>query len=79
MAALCHTAIGSMRWAGETHSTAACRRFADQPVLALELIGMQVENCMALGLYVHALTSADFHAQYTLLARFTLFRMPTQS
>lgn len=44
MAALRHTAIGLMRWAGETNIAAACRRFADQPVLALELIGIQVEN-----------------------------------
>jgi hypothetical protein len=50
MAALCHTAMGLLRWAGETNIAAACRRFADQPVLALELIGIQVENCMALGL-----------------------------
>ena len=31
MAAFRHTAIGLMRWAGETNIAAACRRFAVQP------------------------------------------------
>jgi predicted transposase YbfD/YdcC len=44
MAALRNTAIGLLRWAGETNIAAACRRFAAQPVLALELIGIQLEN-----------------------------------
>jgi hypothetical protein len=44
MAALRNTAIGLMRWAGETNIAGACRRFAAQPVLALELIGIQLEN-----------------------------------
>lgn len=44
MAALRNTAIGLLRWAGETTIAAACRRFAAQPVLALALIGIQLEN-----------------------------------
>jgi predicted transposase YbfD/YdcC len=44
MAALRNTAIGLLRWAGETNIAAACRRFAAQPVLALALIGIQLEN-----------------------------------
>jgi predicted transposase YbfD/YdcC len=44
MAALRNTAIGLLRWAGETNIAAACRRLAAQPVLALELIGIQLEN-----------------------------------
>jgi predicted transposase YbfD/YdcC len=44
MAALRNTTIGLMRWAGETNIAAACRRFAAQPGLALELIGIQLEN-----------------------------------
>jgi predicted transposase YbfD/YdcC len=44
MAALRNTAIGLMRRAGYTNIAAACRRFAAQPALALELIGLQLEN-----------------------------------
>jgi len=44
MAALRNAVIGLMRWAGETKIAAACRRFAAQPGLALELIGIQLEN-----------------------------------
>jgi len=44
MAALRNTVIGLTRWAGETNIAAACRRFAAQPALALELIGIQLEN-----------------------------------
>jgi len=39
MAALRNTAIGLMRWAGETNIAAACRMFAAKPGEALELIG----------------------------------------
>ena len=39
-----NTVIGLTRWAGATHMAAACRRFAAQPALALELIGMRLEN-----------------------------------
>jgi predicted transposase YbfD/YdcC len=44
MAGLRNTIIGLMRWAGYTNIAAACRRFAAQPVLALELIGIALEN-----------------------------------
>jgi predicted transposase YbfD/YdcC len=44
MAALRNTAIGLMRKAGYTNIAAACRRFAARPALALELIGLQLEN-----------------------------------
>jgi len=44
MAALRNTVIGLTRWAGETNIAVACRRFAAQPALALELIGIQLEN-----------------------------------
>jgi predicted transposase YbfD/YdcC len=44
MAAFRNTAIGLMRWAGETNIAAACRRFAAQPWLALALIGISPEN-----------------------------------
>jgi predicted transposase YbfD/YdcC len=44
LAALRNTVIGLARWAGETNMAAACRRFAAQPALALELIGIQLEN-----------------------------------
>ena len=44
MAALRNTVIGLMRWAGYTNIAAACRRFAAQPALALELIGIELEN-----------------------------------
>lgn len=39
MAALRNTAIGLMRWAGETNIAGACRTFAAKPRLALKLIG----------------------------------------
>jgi hypothetical protein len=48
MAALRKTVIGLTRWAGETNIAAASHRFAAQPALALEFIGIQLENCMAL-------------------------------
>jgi len=44
MAALRNTVIGLTRWAGDTNIAAACRRFAAQPALALELMGIQLEN-----------------------------------
>jgi predicted transposase YbfD/YdcC len=44
MAAFRNTAIGLMRWAGETNIAAACRRFAAQPWSALALIGITPEN-----------------------------------
>src|SRR5262252_8416428 len=44
MAALRNTAIGLLRWAGHTNMAAACRRLAAQPVQALALIGIAVEN-----------------------------------
>jgi hypothetical protein len=44
MAGLRNTVIGLMRWAGYTNIAAACRRFAAQPALALELIGISLEN-----------------------------------
>ncbi|HJY79741.1 MAG TPA: ISAs1 family transposase [Candidatus Binatia bacterium] len=44
MAALRHTVIGLMRWAGHTNMAAACRRFAAQPRMALHLIGIALEN-----------------------------------
>lgn len=44
MAAFRNTAIGLMRWAGETSIAAACRRFAAQPWSALALIGIIPEN-----------------------------------
>ena len=44
MAALRNTVIGLMRWAGYTNMAAACRRFAAQPTLALDLIGIRLEN-----------------------------------
>jgi predicted transposase YbfD/YdcC len=44
MAGLRNTVIGLMRGAGYTNIAAACRRFAAQPVLALALIGIQLEN-----------------------------------
>jgi hypothetical protein len=36
--------FGWMRRAGYTNIAAACRPFAAQPVLALALIGIQLEN-----------------------------------
>jgi hypothetical protein len=44
MAALRNTVIGLMRKAGYTNIAAACRRFAAQPAVALELIGLPLEN-----------------------------------
>lgn len=44
MAGLRNTVIGLMRWAGYTNMAAACRRFAAPPALALELIGIALEN-----------------------------------
>src|SRR2546425_3553951 len=44
MAALRNTAIGLLRWAGHTNIAAACRRLAAQPVQALALIGIELEN-----------------------------------
>ena len=44
MAALRNSAIGLLRWAGETNIAAACRRFAAQPAQALALIGIEFEN-----------------------------------
>jgi len=44
MATFRNTVIGLMRWAGYTNIAAACRRFAAQPALALELIGIELEN-----------------------------------
>ena len=44
MAALRNTAIGLLRWAGHTNIAATCRRLAAQPVQALALIGIELEN-----------------------------------
>jgi predicted transposase YbfD/YdcC len=44
MAALRNTVIGLMRWAGYTNMAAASRRFAAQPMAALRLIGITLEN-----------------------------------
>jgi hypothetical protein len=44
LAALRNTAIGLLRWAGHTNIAAACRRLAAQPVEALALIGIILEN-----------------------------------
>lgn len=44
MAALRNTTIGLLRWAGHTNIAAACRRLAAQPVQALALIGIEIEN-----------------------------------
>jgi hypothetical protein len=44
MAAFRNTAIGLMRWTGETNIAAAGRRFAAQPWSALALIGIVPEN-----------------------------------
>src|SRR5262249_17727904 len=43
-AALPNTAIGLLRWAGHTNIAAACRQLAAQPVQALALIGITLEN-----------------------------------
>ena len=44
MAALRNTTIGLLRWTGHTNIAAACRRLAAQPVQALALIGIEMEN-----------------------------------
>ena len=44
MAALRHTAMGLLRWAGPRTMAAACRRLAAQPAQALALIGIAFEN-----------------------------------
>jgi predicted transposase YbfD/YdcC len=44
MAAFRNTVIGLLRWAGYPNIAAACRRFAAQPSLALELLGIALEN-----------------------------------
>jgi predicted transposase YbfD/YdcC len=44
MAALRNTAIGLLRWAGHTNIAAACQRLAAQPLQALALIGIALEN-----------------------------------
>ena len=44
LAALRNTAIGLLRWAGHTNIAAACRRLAAQPLQALALIGIELEN-----------------------------------
>jgi predicted transposase YbfD/YdcC len=44
MAAFRNTVIGLLRWAGYTNIAAACRRCAAQPALALDLIGITLEN-----------------------------------
>ena len=44
MAAFRNTAMGLMRYAGETNIAAACRRFAAKPWAALALIGIIPEN-----------------------------------
>jgi hypothetical protein len=44
MAALRNTGIGLLHWARYTNIAAACRRFAAQPTLPLELIGIALEN-----------------------------------
>jgi hypothetical protein len=44
MAALRNTTIGLLRWAGYTSRAAAGRRLAAQPLQALALIGIELEN-----------------------------------
>jgi predicted transposase YbfD/YdcC len=44
MAALRNTIIGLLRWAGHTNIAAACRQLAAQPVRALALLGIVLEN-----------------------------------
>jgi hypothetical protein len=39
-----NTVIGLTRRAGKTNIAAACRQFAAPPALALELLGIQLEN-----------------------------------
>jgi hypothetical protein len=44
MAALRNTVLGLLRQAGSTNIAAACRCVAAQPVLALALMGIELEN-----------------------------------
>ena len=44
MAACRNTAIGLLRWAGETKIAAACRRFAAQPWSAFALLGIRPDH-----------------------------------
>jgi hypothetical protein len=44
MAAFLNTVLGLMRWTDYTHIAAAYHQFAAQPALALELIGIPLEN-----------------------------------
>jgi hypothetical protein len=44
MAALRNTAIGLLRWSGESNIAAACRRFAAQPWAALALLGINLST-----------------------------------
>jgi predicted transposase YbfD/YdcC len=44
MAALRHTALGLLRWAGYPNIAVACRQLAAQPAQALALIGIALEN-----------------------------------
>ena len=44
MAALRNTAIGLLRWAGYTNVAAVCSPLASQPLQALALIGIALEN-----------------------------------
>jgi hypothetical protein len=44
MAALRNTTIGLLRCAGHSNIAAACRRLAAQPLQALALIGIALEN-----------------------------------
>ena len=44
MAALRNTTMGLLRWAGHTNIAAACRRLAAQPLQALALIRIELEN-----------------------------------
>jgi hypothetical protein len=43
-AALRHTTMGLLRWAGYSNIAAACRRCAAPPDLAVSLIGIKLEN-----------------------------------
>jgi hypothetical protein len=50
MGAFHNTTMGLLRWAGQTNMATACRRLAAQPVQALTLMGMALENVMTLPL-----------------------------
>jgi hypothetical protein len=50
MAALRNTTVGLLRWAGYTNMAAAGRQLAAQPARALALMGIALENCIALKL-----------------------------